>query len=73
MIDDVQNMLKVKRGNDLPQSKLNEKLVTQIRQRHKRAREIAAANTAKALAKEYGVHHRTIEKVLSGESWRYVD
>ena len=72
MIDDPLNRLQVKRGDALPQSKLNEKLVIQIRARYERARIIAEANTAKALAKEYGVHLRTMEKMLAGETWGHV-
>lgn len=76
MIDDPLNRLKVKRGNDLPQSKLNEKLVKQIRSDYQQAREeilfLQKNYSAKALAKKYGVHVRTMEKMLSGETWGMV-
>lgn len=76
MIDDCMNRLKVKRGFDLPQAKLNEKLVSQIRSDYQQAREeiefLQSNYSAKALAKKYGLHVRTIEKMLSGETWSHV-
>lgn len=65
-----------KRGSDLPQTKLNEKLVRQIRKEHaealRRIAEIRRQSTANVLASRYGVHVRTVEKVLSYETWRHV-
>lgn len=76
MIDDPLNRLKVKRGSDLPQSKLNETLVRKIREDYETARaEIKRLQTeysSKGLAKRYGVHHRTMDKVLSGETWSHI-
>ena len=77
MIDDPLNRLKVKRGMDLPQSKLNEKLVKKIRQDYREAREeikrLQTKYSSKGLAKEYGVHVRTMDKVLTYETWRHVE
>lgn len=76
MKDDVDNVFKAKRGNELPQSKLNEKLVRMIREEHEnKQREIARLNkdhSAKAIAKRYQVHYRTIEKVLEGSTWSHI-
>ena len=50
-----------KRGADLPHTKLTPDQVQSIRiNRH--------GKTAKALAADYGVHHRTIEKIRYGET-----
>jgi len=77
MIDDPLNRLKVKRGDALPQSKLNEKLVRQIRRDYAEAREeikrLQTHYSAKGLAKQYGVHVRTMDKVLTGETWGHVE
>lgn len=76
MIDDPLNRLKVKRGMDLPQSKLNEQLVKRIREEYAMGQEeiarLRARYSRKALAKEYGVHIKTIEKVLTYETWSHV-
>jgi hypothetical protein len=76
MIDSVMNRLSVKKGSELPQSKLNETLVKKIREDYEFARnEIARLQrhySAKGLAEYYGVHVRTMEKMLSGESWSHV-
>lgn len=53
------------RGTDLPQSRLTDDIVREIR----RNRE---GLTLKQLAKRYGVHHRTVEKVHYYETWRHV-
>jgi len=54
-----------KRGNDLPQAKLDADKVRAIRQnRH--------GKTAKCLAAEYGVHIRTIDKIRDHVTWRHV-
>lgn len=76
MIDDPLNRLKVKRGTSLPQAKLNEKLVARIRAEYSASRDIIQYLTqgysAKSLAKKYGVHERTMENVLRGETWSHV-
>ena len=64
------------RGMDLPQSKLMPLQVAAIREaavkREAMRREINETLSNAALAKAYGVHPRTIEKVLSYESWGHV-
>jgi hypothetical protein len=54
-----------KRGNDLPQAKLNPELVKEIRSNR-------YGKTRKQLAVEYGVHYRTIEKIHCFEIWGQV-
>jgi hypothetical protein len=74
--DDVMNKLKAKRGSQLPQSKLNEKLIKKIRKtvaERERIRVVLRNMTNAALAKQYGVHVRTIDRVTAGENWGYVD
>jgi hypothetical protein len=64
------------RGDQLPQSKLNEKLVRKIRQEREEAinqrEKLNKKIHAVELAKEYNVHVRTIEKVLAGYSWTHI-
>lgn len=64
------------RGDQLPQSKLNEKLVRKIRQEREDAmiqrEKLNKKIHAVELAKEYNVHVRTIEKVLAGYSWTHI-
>jgi hypothetical protein len=63
-------------GSKLPQSKLDESDVRLIRQIHsEKQAEIKKLNegcSAKALAEKFGVHCRTIEKVLNYSTWRHV-
>jgi len=63
----------VARGQDLPQTKLLDMDVISIRsarrQRLALLAHIKANLSNEALARQYGVHVRTIEKVLSNESW----
>jgi hypothetical protein len=77
MIDDPLNRLKVKRGSELPWAKLTEDDVRFCRELHEQGRrQIRQALeycTAKALAEKFAVHKRTMEKVLSGESWGHVE
>lgn len=76
MIDDVMNRLKVKRGESLPQSKLNERIVIEARDAHASGmdaiKEIHANYSIKALANHYGVHVRTMERAISGETWSHI-
>jgi len=51
-----------KHGRDLPQAKLDEQKVREIRRQH-------GPMTLKQQAEKYGVHWRTIEKVVRGETW----
>lgn len=64
------------RGMDLPQSKLTPLEVASIRsasvQRDNLRKYIRDNLSNAALAKQFGVHERTIEKVLSLESWSHV-
>lgn len=61
-----------KRGADLPQTKLTADAIAEIRQaaidRDRLRREITDRLSNAALAKKFGVHHRTIEKVISFET-----
>lgn len=76
MIDDPLNRTKVKRGSDLPQARLCEESVTKARRDYERAqrliRKIQARYSVKGLARRHGVHHRTMEKALSGETWSHL-
>ncbi len=64
------------RGDQLPHSKLNEKLVKRIREEREEAikqrDQLNKKIHARELAKEYNVHIRTIEKVLAGYSWTHI-
>ena len=63
----------VARGQDLPQTKLLDMDVISIRsarrQRLALLAHIKANLSNEALARQYGVHVRTIEKALSNETW----
>lgn len=75
MIDDSMNRIKVKRGMDLPQSRLTDEDVRLIRalvEERERHREEAAKLTNAKLAEKFGVHVRTIDKVTAGENWGHV-
>ena len=65
------------RGEELPQSRLTEADVREARKLHKEARQairdLMDEYSAKGLAKRYGVHHRTMEKALSRETWSHVE
>ena len=72
MIDDVMNRTKVKRGEELPQSKLTNLDVLLIRQaaeERARLRRESSQLSNCSLARKFGVHTRTIEKVLSSDTW----
>lgn len=64
------------RGVELGQSKLNDDAIKCIRsaaiQRQKLREHIAATLSNEALAKEYKVHVRTIEKILTYETWSHI-
>lgn len=53
------------RGCSLPHSKLTPEIVRAIRG-------TKSMETAKQLAKEFGVHYRTIEKVRYYETWSHI-
>ena len=65
-----------KRGFDLPQTKVPPLAVVAIREaarkREQLRREITEKYSNVALAKQWGVHPRTIEKILSYETARHV-
>lgn len=64
------------RGQELPQAKLLDIDVQSIRsaarQREALREHIRKNLSNEALAASYGVHVRTIEKVLQHESWRHL-
>lgn len=76
MIDNPLNRLSVKRGSDLPQSRLDEEKVRKARRDYERARlliqKIQARYSVQGLANSYGVHKNTMEKALSGETWSHI-
>ena len=75
MKDDPLNRTKVLRGTELPQAKLTEEKVIEIRQsiaKREWYRKIARTLTNENLAKTYGVHVRTIERISADESWTHV-
>lgn len=65
-----------RRGMDLPWSKLTPLEVDAIRsakrQRENLLKHIRENLSNDALAKAFGVHRRTVEKVLQGETWVHV-
>jgi len=75
MIDDPLNRQKVKRGSQLPQSKLNEEDVLNIlgivEYRNKLKDELSNL-TNKKIAEKYDVHFRTIDRITAFESWTHV-
>lgn len=58
-----------KRGTDLPQSKLDAAKVREIRAIYRCG---DSEFGQRGLAKKYGVHQRTIEKVVNYETWIHV-
>jgi transcriptional regulator GlxA family with amidase domain len=66
----------VKRGQELPQTKLLEMDVISIRsaarQRESLRQHIKNTLSNEALAKSFGVHVRTIERVLKDETWTHL-
>lgn len=65
-----------KRGTELPQTKLDADAILMIRraaaERERLRQDITDRLSNEALAKQLGVHHRTIEKVLSYETGRHI-
>lgn len=75
MKDDPLNRTKVKRGSQLPQSKLTEsdiELIRLILHEREIMKNQLKQITNKSLAEKFGVHQRTIDKVVVGESWVHV-
>ena len=64
------------RGQDLPQAKLPDLDVIDIRsakrQRDALLAHIKANLSNDALCKRYGIHARTLEKILSRETWSHL-
>jgi len=64
------------RGFDLPQTKVPPLAVVAIREaaraRDKLRREISDKYSNEALARQWGVHVRTIEKIISYETARHI-
>lgn len=57
------------RGRDLPQAKLTDDLVRQIRNEFV---PFSRVNGGKAIARRLGLHPNTVWKVTSRESWAHV-
>jgi len=64
------------RGQKLPQSKLTNQDIRDIKssklQREKLLEYIRENLSNEAIAARFGVHHRTVEKVLQGQTWRHI-
>lgn len=75
MIDDPLNRLSVKRGQDLPHSKLTDGDVRLIRQfvaeRDRLKSQLKEMSNAR-LAAKFDVHVRTIDRVTANENWTHV-
>lgn len=65
-----------RRGTELPQAKLDEATVARIRRLHARKQRLVAhlnrKYSAAGLAASLGIHVRTVEKVLRGDTWFHV-
>lgn len=75
MKDDTLNRLHVKRGSELPQSKLTEAdvaLIQALVQERRKALELAKSLSNARIAEKFGVHPRTIDRISAGESWGHV-
>ena len=75
MKDDPLNRTKVLRGSDLPQAKLDESdvlLIRQIVEERERTKQKLRHVTNAAIARKFGVHIRTIDRIATGESWGHV-
>jgi hypothetical protein len=74
MRDDPLNKCRVKRGSQLPQSKLHESDVRLIRQavaeRDRLKAQLSQLSNA-SLAKKFDVHVRTIDRITTGENWSF--
>lgn len=75
MIDNPMNRLSVKRGSALPHAKLNETKVAEILatiERREAIKKELRTLTNTNLAKRYGVHNRTIDRISASETWGHV-
>ena len=75
MIDDPLNRTKVKRGSDLPHSKLTDddvRMILQIVEDREEMKRVLKGMTNAAIAHKFGVHVRSIDRVVTGETWGHV-
>jgi len=75
MIDDPLNRLKVKRGQDLPHSKLtNEdvKLIRELVDHRDQLKKELSGLTNKVISEKFDVHRRTIDRITGGHSWTHI-
>jgi hypothetical protein len=63
--DKVQKARQAK-GRDFPQAKLSDETVKSIRER------VLKGETRSAIARELGVHRKTISRVAAGQRWKHV-
>lgn len=76
MQNDPLNRANVKRGQDLPQSRLTEDDVRTIRELIDQRSELllqARELSNRKIAERFGVHFRTIERIATGETWGHVE
>lgn len=75
MIDSTDNRYKVKRGSELPQSKLTDDdvrlILAVVDEREALKRQLSELTNAK-LAEKFEVHRRTIDRVTAYEGWTHV-
>lgn len=75
MVDDPLNRLAVKRGSELPHAKLTEddvRLILALVAERDELRRRAKQLTNREIAKKFGVHRRTVDKISAGETWIHV-
>jgi hypothetical protein len=75
MIDDCMNRTKVKRGSQLPHSKLKEddiRLINEFVAEREQMKAKLRGMTNQAIAEKFDVHRRTIDRITSGETWGHV-
>jgi hypothetical protein len=75
MIDDPLNRTKVLRGSALPHAKLHEddvRLILQIVQEREEMKQQLKWMTNASIARKFGVHVRTIDRITAGENWGHV-
>lgn len=75
MVDDPINRTKVKRGSDLPHSKLTDddvRMILQIVEDREEMKRVLKGMTNAAIAHKFGVHVRSIDRVVTGETWGHV-
>ena len=75
MIDDPLNRTKVKRGSQLPQSKLSEddvRLIRLLLEDRNKLREELKSLSNRAIGEKFGVKACTIDRISSGGGWAHV-